>query len=111
MKIIEKEIFGPEIVAARFEDLDAVIARGNDTEYGLAPSVWTKDIKRLVKKVPKVAKGFKAGTVWVNCHNNFDAAVPFGGYNRSGFGREMGIQALENYTQLKNVIIQLHHSE
>jgi acyl-CoA reductase-like NAD-dependent aldehyde dehydrogenase len=58
-----------------------------------------------------VAKGFKAGTVWVNCHNIFDAATPFGGYKRSNFGREMGIHALENYTQVKNVIIQLHHSE
>ena len=106
MKIVAEEIFGPVVVAAPFEDLDAVIARGNDTEYGLAASVWTKDIN----KAHKVAKGLKAGTVWVNCHNIFDAAAPFGGYKRSGFGREMGIHALENYTQVKNVIIQLHHS-
>ena len=107
MKIVAEEIFGPVGVAAPFEDLDAVIARGNDTEYGLAASVWTKDIN----KAHKVAKGLKAGTVWVNCHNIFDAAAPFGGYKRSGFGRKMGIHALENYTQVKNVIIQLHHSE
>jgi phenylacetaldehyde dehydrogenase len=106
MKIVAEEIFGPVVVAAPFEDLDAVIDRGNDTEYGLAASVWTKDIN----KAHKVAKGLKAGTVWVNCHNIFDAAAPFGGYKRSGFGREMGIHALENYTQVKNVIIQLHHS-
>ncbi len=105
MKIVAEEIFGPVVVAAPFEDLDAVIARGNDTEYGLAASVWTKDIN----KAHKVAKGLKAGTVWVNCHNVFDAAAPFGGYKRSGFGREMGIHALENYTQVKNVIIQLSH--
>jgi phenylacetaldehyde dehydrogenase len=105
MKIVAEEIFGPVLVAAPFEDLDAVIARGNDTVYGLAASVWTKDIN----KAHKVAKGLKAGTVWVNCHNIFDAAAPFGGYKQSGFGREMGIHALENYTQVKNVILQLHH--
>ena len=104
MKIVKEEIFGPVVVAAPFEDIDSVIARGNDTEYGLAASVWTKDIN----KAHKVAKGLKAGTVWVNCHNIFDAAAPFGGYKRSGFGREMGIHALENYTQVKNVIIQLN---
>lgn len=106
MTIVTEEIFGPVVVAASFEDLDAVIARGNDTEYGLAASVWTKDIN----KTHKVAKGLKAGTVWVSCHNIFDAAAPFDGYKRSGFGREMGTHALENYTQVKKVIIQLHHS-
>ena len=105
MKFVYEEIFGPVVVAAPFEDIDSVIARGNDTEYGLAASVWTKDIN----KAHKVAKGLKAGTVWVNCHNIFDAAAPFGGYKRSGFGREMGIHALENYTQVKNVIIQLNN--
>ncbi len=105
MKIVAEEIFGPVVVAAPFEDIDSVISRGNDTEYGLAASVWTNDIN----KAHKVAKGLKAGTVWVNCHNVFDAAAPFGGYKRSGFGREMGIHALENYTQVKNVIIQLHN--
>lgn len=105
MKIVAEEIFGPVVVAAPFEDLDAVIARGNDTVYGLAASVWTNDIN----KAHKVAKGLKAGTVWVNCHNIFDAAAPFGGYKQSGFGREMGIHAMENYTQVKNVILQLHH--
>jgi phenylacetaldehyde dehydrogenase len=105
MKIVAEEIFGPVVVAAPFEDLDAVIARGNDTVYGLAASVWTKDIN----KAHKVAKGLKAGTVWVNCHNIFDAAAPFGGYKHSGYGREMGIHAMENYTQVKNVILQLHH--
>ena len=104
MEIVSEEIFGPVVVAAPFEDINSVIDRGNDTEYGLAASVWTKDIN----KAHKVAKGLKAGTVWVNCHNIFDAAAPFGGYKRSGFGREMGIHALENYTQVKNVIVQLH---
>ena len=104
MKIVAEEIFGPVLVAAPFEDLDSVIAQGNDTVYGLAASVWTQDIN----KAHKVAKGLKAGTVWVNCHNIFDAAAPFGGYKQSGFGRDMGIHALESYTQIKNVIIQIH---
>jgi acyl-CoA reductase-like NAD-dependent aldehyde dehydrogenase len=107
MKIVKEEIFGPVVVAAPFEDVNAVISRGNDTEYGLAASVWTKDIN----KAHKVAKGLNTVTALVNCHNIFDAGAPFGGYKRSGFGREMGIHALKNYTQVKNVIIQLHHSK
>ncbi len=104
MKIIQEEIFGPVLVASPFDDLDEVIAKGNATEFGLASSVWTKDIN----KAHKVAKGLKAGTVWVNCHNIFDANAPFGGYKKSGYGREMGLHALEMYTQVKNVIIQIH---
>ncbi len=104
MRIVQEEIFGPVLAAAPFEDLDDVIARGNSTTYGLAASVWTKDID----KAHKVARDLKAGTVWVNCHNIFDAAAPFGGYKRSGYGREMGVHALESYTQVKNVVIQIH---
>jgi len=104
MKIIREEIFGPVVAASPFDDLEDVIAKGNDTEYGLAASVWTRDIN----KAHKAAKGLKAGTVWVNCHNIFDANAPFGGYKKSGYGREMGMHALEMYTQVKNVIIQLH---
>ena len=104
MEIVQAEIFGPVLVAAPFEDLDEVITRSNETNYGLAASVWTSDIN----KAHKVARGLKAGTVWVNCHNIFDANAPFGGYKQSGYGREMGVHALESYTQIKNVIIQLH---
>ena len=104
MEIVQAEIFGPVLVAAPFEDLDEVITRSNDTNYGLAASVWTTDIN----KAHKVARGLKAGTVLVNCHNIFDANAPFGGYKQSGYGREMGVHALESYTQIKNVIIQLH---
>ena len=104
MEIVHAEIFGPVLVAAPFEDLDEVITRSNNTNYGLAASVWTSDIN----KAHKVARGLKAGTVWVNCHNIFDANAPFGGYKQSGYGREMGVHALESYTQIKNVIIQLH---
>ncbi len=104
MKIVQEEIFGPVVVASPFEGIEEVIARGNETIYGLAASVWTQDIN----KVHKVARGLQAGTVWVNCHNIFDAAAPFGGYKQSGYGREMGIHALESYTQVKNVIVQIH---
>lgn len=104
MKIIQEEIFGPVVAAEPFEEIEEAIARGNETPYGLAASVWTNDIN----KAHKVAAGLKAGTVWINCHNVFDAAAPFGGYKQSGFGREMGVHAMELYTQVKNVIVQLH---
>ena len=103
MKIIREEIFGPVVTVQPFEDLDDVIDKGNDTSYGLAASVWTTDIK----KAHKVAAGIQAGTVWINCHNIFDAAAPFGGYKMSGYGREMGRHAIELYTQVKNVIVNL----
>ena len=103
MRIVREEIFGPVLAVSSFDDLDEVVARGNDTPYGLAASVWSKDIR----KAHRVAAGLKAGTVWINCHNVFDAAAPFGGYKKSGYGREMGHHALELYTQTKNVIVNL----
>jgi phenylacetaldehyde dehydrogenase len=103
MRVVREEIFGPVVCVQPFEELDEVIARGNDTPYGLAASVWTKDIS----KAHKVAAGLRAGTVWINCHNVFDAAAPFGGYKESGYGREMGRHALDLYTQTKNVIVNL----
>ncbi|MFQ5483112.1 MAG: aldehyde dehydrogenase family protein, partial [Nitrospinaceae bacterium] len=104
MKIVREEIFGPVLVAAPFDNVEDIVARSNDSIYGLAASVWTNDIN----KAHKVAAGLKAGTVWVNCHNVFDANAPFGGYKQSGYGREMSMYAVESYTQIKNVIVQLH---
>ena len=91
MTIAKEEIFGPVISAMPYDDLDELIARANKTEYGLAAGVWTQD----VAKAHYIASKLRAGTVWVNCYNAFDAASPFGGYKQSGIGREMGSYALE----------------
>lgn len=103
MKIAREEIFGPVVSAIPFKDIDDVIVQGNDTTYGLAAGVWTNDLK----KAHRVAKSLKAGTVWVNCYNCFDPSSPFGGFKQSGYGREGGIHALELYTQIKSVWINL----
>jgi phenylacetaldehyde dehydrogenase len=103
MKILREEIFGPVVCAVPFKEPEEVVAHGNDTHYGLAAAVWTQDIS----KAHRLAERLRAGTVWVNCYNVFDAASPFGGYKQSGFGREMGKAALELYTQLKSVWVNL----
>jgi acyl-CoA reductase-like NAD-dependent aldehyde dehydrogenase len=103
MKVTREEIFGPVVCAIPFKDPDEVLAAGNDTAYGLAAAVWTRDIE----KAHRLAENLRAGTVWINCYNMFDAASPFGGYKQSGFGREMGKAALELYTQIKSVWVNL----
>lgn len=103
MRVAQEEIFGPVVSAIPFNDLNDAVFQGNETTYGLAAGVWTKD----VKKAHGVAKALKAGTVWVNCYNVFDPSAPFGGYKQSGFGREGGIHALELYTQIKTVWMNL----
>jgi acyl-CoA reductase-like NAD-dependent aldehyde dehydrogenase len=104
MTIAREEIFGPVLAAIEFADVDDAVRRANDSMYGLAAAVWTRDIK----KAHHVARRLQAGTVWINTYNVYDTAVPFGGYKQSGFGREMGMHALEHYTQTKSVFVDLN---
>lgn len=97
------ETFGPVMQVLRSKNLDEVIERGNTTDYGLAAAVWTCDIA----KVHTIANRVRAGTVWVNCYDVFDAAAPFGGFKISGIGRELGKKALENYTEHKTITVSL----
>jgi phenylacetaldehyde dehydrogenase len=99
MKVVREEIFGPVVVAEKFSTLDEIAAQANDSTYGLGAGIWTKDIS----KAHALAKKLRAGTVWINCYNVFDASLPFGGYKQSGWGREMGHEVLNNYTEVKAV--------
>jgi phenylacetaldehyde dehydrogenase len=103
MKVVREEIFGPVVVAAPFQSLDDIAAQANDSEYGLGAGIWTQDIS----KAHALAKKLRAGTIWINCYNVFDASLPFGGYKQSGWGREMGHEVLESYTEVKAVTAQL----
>jgi aldehyde dehydrogenase (NAD+) len=103
MKIAREEIFGPVVSAITFDDVTDMVRQSNLSIYGLAAAVWTRDIK----KAHRLARDLKAGTIWINTYNTFDAASPFGGFKQSGFGRELGIHALELYTQVKSVWINL----
>jgi len=99
MKVVREEIFGPVVTAIPFDSPDDVLSFANDTAYGLASAVWTRDIS----KAHQLAAKLKAGTVWINCYNVFDPVLPFGGYKQSGWGREMGFDAIELYTEVKSV--------
>lgn len=99
MKVVQEEIFGPVVTAIPFSDPSEIVATANDSIYGLAAGIWTRDIKKAHKTASKI----KAGTVWINCYNIFDATLPFGGYKQSGWGREMGHEVLEHYTEVKSV--------
>jgi len=99
MKVVQEEIFGPVVTAIPFDDADELVTQANDSVYGLAAGIWTRDIQ----KAHRLASQLRAGTVWINCYNIFDAALPFGGYKQSGWGREMGREVLEMYTEVKAV--------
>ena len=100
MKVVREEIFGPVCAPCR-SAMKKLVADANQYEYGLAAAVWTRDIS----KAHRIAEKLRAGTVWINCYNVFDAALPFGGYKQSGWGREMGHEALELYTEVKAVCV------
>ena len=103
MKVVDEEIFGPVVCAMPFDEIDQVASQMNQTSYGLAGAIWTKDIG----KAHRMARAMRAGTVWINCYNIFDAALPFGGYKQSGWGREMGKEAIELYTEVKSVCLKV----
>jgi acyl-CoA reductase-like NAD-dependent aldehyde dehydrogenase len=103
MTIAREEIFGPVVTVIPFKDSDDAVLQGNATTYGLGAGVWTRDIK----KAHRTAAALKAGSVWINCYNVYDAASPFGGYKESGFGREMGRYNLDLFTQVKSVWVDL----
>jgi aldehyde dehydrogenase (NAD+) len=103
MRIAQEEIFGPVLATLTFEDIDEVAELANKNVYGLAAAVWTNDLK----KAHQLSRRLKAGTVWINTYGLMDAALPFGGYKQSGFGRELGMHAIEHYTELKTVWMNL----
>jgi phenylacetaldehyde dehydrogenase len=100
-RVVQEEIFGPVLVASAFDEVEEVAALANGTEYGLSASIWSNDLKRVHRLIPRL----KAGTVWVNCHGLLDHALPFGGYKQSGLGREMGRSMIDLYTELKSVLM------
>jgi phenylacetaldehyde dehydrogenase len=100
-RVAQEEIFGPVLVATPFDDVDEIAALANDTAYGLSASIWSNDLKRVHRLIPRI----KAGTVWVNCHGLLDNALPFGGYKQSGIGREMGRAMIDLYTETKSVLM------
>jgi acyl-CoA reductase-like NAD-dependent aldehyde dehydrogenase len=103
MTLAREEIFGPVLAVVRFKELEEVLAAANDTPYGLAAGVWTRDIK----KAHRTARLLQAGTVWINTYGLYDNAMPFGGLKQSGYGRELGRQGLLEYTQTKSVWVDL----
>jgi aldehyde dehydrogenase (NAD+) len=103
MTIAREEIFGPVLATIEFADIEEAVREANSNPYGLAAAVWTRDIS----KAHRIARKLEAGTVWINTYNNYDAASPFGGYKMSGYGRELGKAALESYTQIKSVWVNL----
>jgi phenylacetaldehyde dehydrogenase len=99
MDIMREEVFGPVLAAARFDDYDTVLAQANDSDYGLAASVWTEGLSNGLR----MSEDLNVGTVWINSHLMYDAALPIGGYKQSGWGRDSGQQASNNYLELKTI--------
>ena len=99
MTVVQEEIFGPVLCVLSFDDFDELIQRANDTTYGLAASIWTRDLN----KATRFAQEIQAGIIWINGHGLYDSAAPFGGYRQSGFGRELGEDSISEYTQVKTV--------
>lgn len=98
---MQEEIFGPVVVALPYDDIDEVVRLANDTMYGLGASIWSNDLSRVHRLIPRI----KAGTVWVNCQSILDASLPFGGFKQSGIGREMGRAALDMFTETKAMLM------
>lgn len=103
MRVVREEIFGPVLSALSWDDTDDLIAQANDSEFGLSAGIWTNDLK----SAHRIAAQVKAGTVWINCFNLVDPASPFGGFKQSGWGREHGRQAMELYSEIKSVWVNL----
>ncbi|HEX7873589.1 MAG TPA: aldehyde dehydrogenase family protein [Sphingobium sp.] len=99
MSIVRDEVFGPVLAVQRYDDLDAVVAQANDSDYGLAASIWTESLS----SAHRLSRAIQAGTVWINCHSMYDASLPIGGVKMSGYGRDSGIAALDNYLEWKTV--------
>jgi phenylacetaldehyde dehydrogenase len=100
MEIVREEVFGPVVVVQPFDEAEEVIAAANDTRYGLAASVWTESLS----SAHRMASAIRAGTVWINCHAMYDASLAIGGMKESGWGRDSGRQALDNYLEWKTIV-------